>query len=87
MFRTTGEVVKQGDILGIISDPFGQIEVEVLASTKGLIIGRSNFPVVNEGDALFHIATVKSADKAEAMIDSMESQLVADPLFDEDEII
>jgi predicted deacylase len=86
-FRTIGEVVKKGEVLGVVSDPFGQIEAEVVASLRGLIIGRSNFPVVNEGDALFHIATIKSADKAQAMIDSMESQLVSDPLFDEDEII
>ncbi len=86
-FKTIGEVVKKGEVLGVVSDPFGLIEAEVLASTSGLIIGRSNFPVVNEGDALFHIASVKSADKAQAKLDSMESQLVADPLFDEDEII
>ncbi len=86
-FKTIGEVVKKGEVLGVVSDPFGLIEAEVVASTRGLIIGRSNFPVVNEGDALFHIASIKSADKAQAKLDSMESQLVADPLFDEDEII
>ena len=35
----------------------------------------------------FHIAFIKCADKAQAKLDSMESQLVSDPLFDEDEII
>ena len=44
-------------------------------------------PVVNEGDAIFHLARVKSMDVAEAVVENLSEQLTDDPLFDEDEII
>lgn len=86
-FKSIGEEVGKGDVLGIISDPFGEAEVEINADYGGLIIGRTNLPIVNEGDGLFHIAKIRKADNAEATIDSLAGQLEADPLFDEDEII
>ncbi len=86
-FKSTGDEVTTGDLLGAISDPFGETETEILAESDGLIIGRANLPVINEGDALFHIAQLKQIDNAESTIDSLAAQLVGDPLFDEDEII
>ncbi len=86
-FKTIGEAVGEGDLLGIISDPFGETETEILSEDNGLMIGRTNLPIVNEGDGLFHIARIRKSANAEATIDSLASQLDADPLFDEDEII
>lgn len=50
-----GELVRQGQELGIIADPFGGNEVAVVARSDGLVIGRTNLPLVHEGDALFHL--------------------------------
>lgn len=86
-FKTIGDEVDEGDVLGIISDPFGELDSEILAEEAGLLIGRSNLPIANEGDGLFHIARLKRNDDAGATIDSLTSQLNEDPLFDEDEII
>lgn len=86
-FKTIGDEVEEGDVLGIISDPFGEMDTEILAEEDGLIIGRSNLPVANEGDGLFHIARLRRHDDAGATIDSLANQLNEDPLFDEDEII
>lgn len=86
-FKTTGEEVKDGDLLGVISDPFGESDTEIVSSVDGLIVGRSVLPIVNEGDGLFHIAALDRYDDAEATIESLAAQLDADPLFDEDEII
>lgn len=86
VFKGTSEYVAEGDLLGVISDPFGIVEIPVLAETSGIIIGRTNLPVMNEGDALFHIAETRS-QKPETTIDRLATQLEADPLFDEDEII
>ncbi len=85
-FRTTGEMVEEGAVLGMISDPFGEIELEVISTTAGVIVGRTNMPVVNEGDALFHIAETDMSNP-EATIESHAARLEADPMFDEDEII
>jgi len=85
-FKGTGEYVEAGELLGLISDPFGESEVGVVSELRGVIVGRTNLPVVNEGDALFHIAETRTPD-AEDMIDALSNQLQGDPMFDEDEII
>ncbi len=85
--KNIGEEVKPGDLLGVISDPFGEVETEIPAENAGLIMGRTNLPIVNEGDALFHIARISNNVNAEAKIDVLTKQLEEDVLLDEDEII
>lgn len=85
-FRAEGETVAEGDVLASISDPFGQEETDLIAPSAGILIGRAILPVVNEGDALFHLAQL-APNVAEATVDDLASQLESDPLFDEDEII
>jgi hypothetical protein len=87
IFKSEGDVVEDGDIVAAISDPFGESEIEVSTHHSGIIVGRAVMPVVYEGDALFHIAAVKSSDVAEAAVDDLTTQLEEAPLFDEDEII
>jgi len=86
-FKNIGDVVEPQMLLGIVSDPFGENERDVVSEHGGLVVGRTNLPVVNEGDGLFHIADVNEKYDAELTLDSLVSQLEADPLFDEDEII
>ncbi len=85
--RKIGDVVRQGEVVGVISDPFGDWEAEVTAGDEGLIIGRTNLPVVNQGDALFHIATLPKAEIAGAAVSGQDEVAESDPLFDEDEIM
>jgi hypothetical protein len=87
MFRAEGDVVAEGDLVAAIADPFGQGEIEVHSRFRGIIVGRAVVPIVHEGDALFHIAAVKSSDMAEAAVGELATQLEEAPLFDEDEII
>lgn len=84
--KPAGEAVVAGQTLGIISDPFGEVEIEVRCPASGIIIGRTNLPVVNEGDALFHIA-LPEAEVSKAAAAQISAELKIDPLFDEDEII
>lgn len=86
-YKTIGNLVDEGGVLGMIADPFGVVESPILARDAGLIIGRSNLPLVNEGDGLFHIARVGSQDDAETALDQLNAHLDDSPLFDEDEII
>ncbi len=82
--KTTGDTIADGVRLGIISNPYDDTaETEVVASIAGLIIGRTNLPVVNLGDALFHIARMPEASAAR--VTPLDTG--ADPVFDEDEII
>lgn len=58
-YKVSGETVKKGEVLGIITDPYGGPETKVRARKKGIIFGHNNKPVVNQGDALFHIGYAK----------------------------
>ncbi|GGO55544.1 hypothetical protein SAMN05444398_104206 [Roseovarius pacificus] len=79
-----GEMVEPDTVLGAISDPFGEFEAEVVCDQAGIVIGRTNMPVVYEGDALFHIAEPASA---EDVMPDIGLHLKTAPMFDEDEII
>lgn len=51
-----GDIVRRGDLLGLISDAFGTSRSNVRARTDGLVIGHTRKPLVNQGDALVHVA-------------------------------
>ena len=70
-----GAHVSKGETIGEISSPLGEQSAAIIAEDEGIIVGRTNLPVVNRGDALFHVARMKKSDMAQT------------PLFDEDEII
>ena len=73
--------------MAVVSDPFGEHEKEIIAPFNGIVVGRAVMPIVNEGDAVFHLARVKSMSVAEDAVGDLNDQLTDDPLFDEDEII
>lgn len=74
IFRTTRELghrVRKGDVLGVVADPFGEREADVVAPVDGLIVSRMNLPLVNVGDALFHLARVERAAKAAGEVENL----------------
>jgi uncharacterized protein len=85
--RTIGDQAEEGEPLGYICDPFGDDEEVITTKYPGIIIGKSNLPLVNPGDAVFHVAKVSGPKSAEKRITSVGEEIDADPLFDEDEII
>ena len=59
VLRTTrglGARVSSGEVLAILSDPLGESSTEVTVPVDGVVIGRTNLPLVHEGDALFNVA-------------------------------
>lgn len=83
-----GARVRKGDQLGIISDPsnlFDQTDYPVIASFNGLVIGKSNIPLVNEGDALFHIARFEDIEGVEASMEVFQTvaETSPNPVFDD----
>ena len=67
-----GSPVRAGDALAIVADPFGENEVTIEASADGIVIGRTNLPVVHEGDALFHIARHEGRQVVAHTLDAFE---------------
>ncbi len=53
-----GEVVQRGQLLGVIHDSVGKRLAGVSAPRRGVVIGRVQQPLVNQGDALVHLAEV-----------------------------
>lgn len=87
-----GARVKKGDLLGVISDPsdlFDPTEYEVKAQFSGLIIGNSNIPLVNEGDALFHIARFEDIGEAAASVEAFQhiGSNEPNPIFDDQLVV
>lgn len=72
---TIGAHVAKGEQIGEISNPLGDLSVSVIAEDDGIVVGCTNLPIVNRGDALFHVARMKKPKTAQA------------PMADEDEII
>ncbi len=86
-FKGEGDFVAAGDLMAAVSDPFGEREEILAAPFDGMVIGRAVMPVVNEGDAVFHLAMVKSEEQAEAAMGDLTGALAQERMFDEDEII
>lgn len=51
-----GMMVKKAQVLGDISDTLGNRRVPLKAPVSGMIVGYTQHPIVNRGDAVIHIA-------------------------------
>ena len=50
-----GSTVRKGDLLGTITDPMNNVQVELRSPYSGRVIGMSRNQVVMPGDAAFHV--------------------------------
>lgn len=50
-----GDEVEVGTVLGIVCDPYGEVERKIKSPMKGYVICVNESPLVNKGDAVFHI--------------------------------
>lgn len=67
-----GERVRKGEVIGRLMSPFGEDEVEIVAPVGGIIIGMSQIPLLNEGDAAFHIARVDRPAAVERAVEAFQ---------------
>ena len=75
-----GTYVSPNDVLGVVTDPANFIEqkqYELKAQYAGVVIGRTNLPLVNEGDAMFHVARFEAGQDAAAEVAAFTAE--ADP--------
>lgn len=74
-----GDRVKaQETLLGVIADPFGETEQEVYANSSGIVIGQMRMPLVNEGEALYHLAKFARTDIAEGYVEEFHEDMQDD---------
>lgn len=72
--KRLGSLVNKGDLLGRISDPLGNHHIEMRVDKPGLIIGYSQLPLVNRGDAIFHIATFEKQSSVEKSLTDFDDK-------------
>jgi predicted deacylase len=58
LYKNNGSHVEKGDLLGVVCNPFGNIDDTIFSPANGYIFGVNNQPVVNQGDALIHMGYV-----------------------------
>ncbi|MGB3510283.1 MAG: succinylglutamate desuccinylase/aspartoacylase family protein [Microcoleaceae cyanobacterium] len=61
LYVELGQKVTKKQVLGVISDAFGETNTTVNAPCEGLIVGSLQNPLVNQGDAILHIAIVENS--------------------------
>ncbi|OZG69794.1 succinylglutamate desuccinylase [Hahella sp. CCB-MM4] len=81
-----GARVEEGETLGMLGSPFGTQEVQVKAPYHGIVIGRVNLPLVNEGEALFHIARFDRVGEAERQMEVLVSEVTSNAELDPDNL-
>lgn len=71
MFLTTplGAWVEESGVLGEVVDPFGSGRRHIRAPCSGVVIGRTQIPLTNEGDAVIHIAHGDDGQAIEQPVD------------------
>ena len=79
--KALGAHVDRGEVVGRVSDPFGDHDDPLTAPFEGVVIGRLNNPVVNRGDAALHVARLPGGaeERAGAVQDAFAAE---NPLFD-----
>src|SRR5690554_2717672 len=73
-----GQRVRKGQKLAMIADPFGQSETAVITPCSGIVICVNNLPLVNEGEAIYHIARFDELNEAEKVMNRFRSSLETD---------
>ena len=67
-----GDHVEQGGLLATISDPFGDELDRVLSPQEGVVIGKQNIPLAQEGEALYHIAYFNKPDSVAEHVERVQ---------------
>jgi len=80
-----GARVEAGSLLARIADPFGAAEIDVIAQNDGIVIGRSQLPLVHQGEALYHLAQFKHTDRAARRVEVFHDAFNPEPTaYDDD---
>jgi predicted deacylase len=70
-----GRKIAVNQKIGEIADPFDEGESAVLSTAAGIVIGRTNLPLVHKGDALFHIASFDNTVAVSESLDNFQEEI------------
>lgn len=63
-------------MLATIGDAFGETLARVVSVREGVVIGKQNIPLVQEGDAMFHIAYFRDSEDVSDNIEELNEALL-----------
>ncbi|WP_258238827.1 succinylglutamate desuccinylase/aspartoacylase family protein [Arcobacter sp. CECT 8985] len=81
--KALGDIVKKDELIAFVDEPFGYESFEIKSIFDGIIIGKSEIPLVQEGDAIFHIAKFKNLEIAETKIEYFNEEIIEHSEFNE----
>ena len=73
-----GYHVDKGQVLAIIADPFGEELDRMVSPQEGVVIGKQNIPLTQEGEAIYHIAYFRKPDSIAAHLGFVQDDLTLD---------
>ncbi|MGL6160757.1 succinylglutamate desuccinylase/aspartoacylase family protein [Microbulbifer sp.] len=79
--KSLGDHVREGELLATIADPYGCELDRVLCDADGIIIGRQNIPLVQEGEAMYHIAYFHEPHEVAESLGMLQDSLLPDENF------
>jgi hypothetical protein len=79
--KALGDTVKENEIIAYIDEPLGDQSFEIISPFDGVIIGKSEIPLVQEGDAVFHIAKFGNLELAETRIEYFNEEIIEQSEF------
>jgi predicted deacylase len=74
--KKLGDVVEVDEIIAYVDDVFSDQSYEIISKWDGIIIGKSLLPLVQEGDAIFHIAHFTDLGVAENRIEYFQEDAI-----------
>ena len=70
-----GKRVERGDVIGVVTGPLGDDEIPVVAPAAGIIIGMTHLPLVNEGEALVHLARFDAIEEVHNVMEEFQQEM------------
>ena len=81
--KALGDTVQKDEIIAFIDEPLDDDCFEIKATFDGIIIGKSEIPLVQAGDAVFHIARFGDLETAEHKIGYFNEDAIEQSEFHE----
>jgi predicted deacylase len=68
--------VNKGDKLATIADPFGGYLASIESPAEGVVVGKQNIPLTQEGEAVYHIAYFSQPDTVAEHVELLQDNLL-----------
>ena len=72
-----GDHVSKGDKLANIADPYGNYLAPIISPAEGVVIGKQNIPLTQEGEAVYHIAYFKRPESVAEHVELLQDALIS----------